>query len=32
MENSTNQYPTSAPAQVQSHQPGDQEKCTLNLR
>lgn len=26
MENSTNQYPTSAPAQVQSHQPGDQEK------
>lgn len=26
MENSTKQYPSSVPAQVQSHQPGDQEK------
>jgi hypothetical protein len=26
MENTTNQYPTEVPAQVQPHQPGDQEK------
>nr|EEW99759.2 hypothetical protein HMPREF0014_01788 [Acinetobacter sp. RUH 2624] len=26
MENTTNEYPTAVPAQVQPHQPGDQEK------
>ncbi|RIW61133.1 SDR family NAD(P)-dependent oxidoreductase, partial [Acinetobacter baumannii] len=26
MENTTNQYPSEVPAQVQPHQPGDQEK------
>lgn len=26
MENTTNQYPSEVPAQVQPHQPGNQEK------
>lgn len=29
MENTTNQYPSEVPAQVQPHQPGDQEKMAL---